>query len=340
MALRRAITNMSAAWALFTIVAWSPPAQAAEGEPRVGVVPVSSDDSVSTVALSRIRSSLLEGLQQGAVQVVGPDEVVLADPNAGECTEASCLAELARKLDVSHMLSVGIESEQRDYTVTLLLVDKAGATTSASKKCIICGFDEVATMVHDETLALAEKIREQPMAARLTVKVQPAGALVTIDGTPLGRAPISHEVPAGPHKVLVKLDGYTTLERDVVAVASTEEVMELELEKIPVSKPRALRIAGWTLLGTGAVTLGAGAAALALHHRPVERLCTSDADYNEDGLCRWRYNTVGPGAALLALGAATAITGAVLTSLGYRRARLERTALTFGPGSVLLSIRY
>jgi hypothetical protein len=79
-----------------------------------------------------------------------------------------------------------------------------------------------------------------------------------------------------------------------------------------------MRIAGWTLLGTGAALVGTGVALVVIDENPVERRCTPD-NVDVNGVCRFRHNTLGSGIGVAAAGGAALVTAAVLVGLGYKR---------------------
>ncbi|MFC2030314.1 DUF5107 domain-containing protein [Chloroflexota bacterium] len=68
--------------------------------------------------------------------------------------------------------------------------------------------------------------------ARLQVEVSPQGAKVSADGQFVGTTPLSLELTPGQHTILVELDGFRTLDQEVVVGAGEEAVLHTELEPL------------------------------------------------------------------------------------------------------------
>jgi hypothetical protein len=65
----------------------------------------------------------------------------------------------------------------------------------------------------------------------LTVTTTPAGAVVTLDGArTLGTTPLSVEIPAGPHTIAVRRDGYAPATRPLEARFGRAVIVSLDLE--------------------------------------------------------------------------------------------------------------
>ncbi len=90
----------------------------------------------------------------------------------------------------------------------------------------------------------------------------------------------------------------------------------------PAPPPRDWRRpAGWSLLGVGVPALATGIAFVALHHRPYTGRCTGEDHDPARDLCRYRWNSLTPGATLIALGGAFATSGVAMLVLARRSAR-------------------
>lgn len=173
--------------------------------------------------------------------------------------------------------------------------------------------------------------------AELTIDA-PAGAEVSVDGQPQGRAPLQRTVAVTPgtHAVQSSDAKGTALGQDVTVRAG--EVRHVDLTRplrpapepspaqvltpapapIPAApaalrekRPRWRLITGGAALGAGALLVGFGASALAVHGRCI------------DGPCAFDYDTLSVGAGLLAPGAALLVTGAVLLALPGPHRRAE-----------------
>ncbi|HOX16995.1 MAG TPA: PEGA domain-containing protein [Spirochaetales bacterium] len=113
----------------------------------------------------------------------------------------------------------------------------ARALATAVLLCLAAG----AGAAQDAATEVSVKSGGSAGFARLVVETEPRGATVYIDGAFGGRSPLAIEkFAAGPHQVLVSLEGYR--EREFVLVASelTEIVITLELEELT----------GWLLVET------------------------------------------------------------------------------------------
>ena len=68
---------------------------------------------------------------------------------------------------------------------------------------------------------------------RLLISSKPEGASIAIDGAEVGSTPWAGEVKPGPHKVAIKLEGYTPDERSLVAHANREAEVSFALQHLP-----------------------------------------------------------------------------------------------------------
>jgi len=122
------------------------------------------------------------------------------------------------------------------------------------KPAVVRLFREVKAKTETETKTVEP---EKARSGQLTVRSQPPGAEVLLDGTPLGRTPLEKTtVPAGEHKILVRLEGHHEQLRPVVVQPETEARVELELSaRVSLLRPGTRRFS---------VSIGIGGA-LAAH---------------------------------------------------------------------------
>jgi hypothetical protein len=308
------------------VAAAGPAGEAPTGTPtpakRVAMLPVAVGGDVGAVAKQRIEDAFLRGLARGEVAVVSPTEVSSSVPDAATCADAPCLATASKKAGATHAVRLEVTASGRDYRILARLVGDDGNATEVSAECPICGFDEVAEVAEQQASRLATKLGEAREPSRLAVTTHPAGALVYVDGKPFGATPVTEQLPEGKHTVRVELAGYTVRQREVDVAGGMVQSLDIELEPLPRrTMGRGATIGGAVLLALGAAAISGGAALLAFHHDPVDSRCDDPTNIDVNGLCRWRYDTLGAGVGTLVGGVAGAVAGAVLLGLARRRAR-------------------
>jgi PEGA domain-containing protein len=176
-----------------------------------------------------------------------------------------------------------------------------------------------------------DALLDAPPVVRLESK--PAGALVWLDGGLVGVAPQQRTVTEGRHRARAELRGHLPIEVQFDALAGTRETVALELSPLPEPSP-TLQRAGWGVLAVGLAGIAVGAPLLALHGRSYPGRCSGD-DVDDDGDCRFRYDTRAGGAIAVAVGGAAVVAGIVLLVRAHRpthrraRAELRGTTLTF-----------
>jgi len=155
----------------------------------------------------------------------------------------------------------------------------------------------------------------------IAVESVPSGAAIAIDDVRVGKAPLVREVDAGTHSVSASLAGYGPQTRQIEAAAGVQQLVRFELIDAHPER-RHLRRFGWASLALGTAAMIAGAPLVVIDQRPVTHRCTG-ANVNAFGVCKYRYDTLAGGAVLLAIGAASLVTGtvvAVVTRKHRRRA--------------------
>ena len=126
--------------------------------------------------------------------------------------------------------------------------------------------------------------KSRALVPTVSIETEPPGAAVHLDAldTPvLGMTPHTAQIPAGAHQIFVVLDGFETHRFDVELDPGDDETLKATLVPIPVVveippddeppiDPEVVviqipeadddtnRIAGWVLLGSGAVLAGVG----------------------------------------------------------------------------------
>jgi hypothetical protein len=88
-------------------------------------------------------------------------------------------------------------------------------------------------------------------AGTLVVGTKPTGASLEIDGKASGNTPTELSLPAGPHSVLARLDGYEDLQVQVKVAAGEQKSVDL-----PLSKSAPLTAKWWFWAGIAVVVVG------------------------------------------------------------------------------------
>ncbi len=92
----------------------------------------------------------------------------------------------------------------------------------------------------EKTVALRSGERREepftldPITGILRIETEPAGADVSIDGTPRGKAPVSLDLPPGPHRIVATLAGRPTVRRDETVFANRSMTVTIP---IPAAAP-------------------------------------------------------------------------------------------------------
>jgi hypothetical protein len=298
---------------------FAPDARAAgnaeDGEVSVLVLPLASEGELADAARESIESSLKASLEAAGLEVVDGNDA---------CSDSACVAERAARGEAGHVLQAFVKVEGRDYQVQLWVADAGGAVSTSEAECVICGFEEVATVVGDEAGAIGKKMTEERAPALLSLTSDPSGAIVRIDGEVVGVTPTEIELRPGAHQLRVEKDGRVAKETEVVAATGVKEALSFTLPELPKERNKAMRTGGWVSLGLGVGFAAGGAALLGIHHKPVPRLCEGGGpDIDENGLCRWRYQSLPWGVTALGLGVAGIVTGAVLIAISSKKSKSD-----------------
>ena len=290
-------------------VVWAAPSGGAatqDGEVRIAVLPLKLAGQVDEATRKGWVAGLRRGLGRGSFALVEQDAV----DRVGEpgCDRQPCLDKV-REVGATHVVRTAITMKSRDYLLKLELVDaRSGAVVFASDEtCEICGVGEVADLLDSQGALLQTRLaalgKGPPV---LVLDTRPSGALVYVDDEVVGTTPLERPLLAGGRKIRVTLAGHVAEERELTFVPGAREEVVIDLQRTP-GNPRQ-RALGGAALGGGLALLGAGIGLIALDDLPFKKRCTG-SEVDADGDCRWLYNTGWGGAAL-------AVTGAVLVTLG------------------------
>lgn len=314
------------------------PAHAAAPDPsapdRVLVVPFEVQGTLPSDVRTRLGEALVAGLGEHAS---------LAEGTTTTCSDAACWRALAVQLGATHVVHGTIAVDDRDYTVTAELIgaDRGEVLSTSSRRCEICGYDEVGETVSDVAVLLRRKLDAGAATLPvLGVTSTPSGALVTVDGERVGKTPLELKIAAGAHDVQVSHEGYVaTLER-VVMVEGVREQVAATLKPVPARdrphRARAMRIGGAAATAVGIAGVGVGVGLAVLDETPIRSRCSGN-DKDIEGHCKYRYDSLAAGITIAVVGAAALATGIALLVVDHRRTRARRVALRPGPYGLALS---
>jgi hypothetical protein len=260
---------------------------------------------------------LLGGLTEVAFDVVGGAAVgerPFEEGRIADCRQPACYSRIASMLGVSYLVAAQVFEQNKTYEITLELMSgrSGGVVGTNRERCEICGLEETGEKVALAAATLKSRIVALAKApARFVIRTRPTGVSGELDGKPFGRTPMDANLAAGPHSLVLRMPGYSPLERTLVATSGVDESVELDLVRLPTKFP--FKTAGWTAIAAGVLLAGGGAVMLAVDGREIA--CT-DGDRDPRGHCPRVRDTNLAGAALMGLGAISATLGGVWLYLG------------------------
>jgi len=303
---------------------------------KVAVLPLSVEGSIDDDAKAGLLNGLRAGLERGDFAIAPQEEVeVLAD---NPCDRQTCYGKLRSELGVSHLVRAKVIVKNRDYDLSLELIDAENGTVVASSqdRCDICGLEEVNELLSSQGALLRAKIDAMGAGpAILIVDSKPTGATVMIDGEVVGVTPIERSVIAGEHVLRLSADGYVAEEREVNFVPGVTETINLNLNRAVGSKK--MRILGAASVAGGVLALG-GAGALLWAD---DQFTCADPNDPADN-CKDYKNYSPAGGVVAAVGAAFTTLGVVLL-LRHRKPKgsnKAKASATISPTGVWIQGRF
>ncbi len=289
-----------------------------KGKTRVAVMPLLTEGEVPSEVRSQARDEIKASLRDENVELVD------GRPTGSSCTDFECIHAVAEEADAQWVVQPALSTLDHDYGIAVRLFDAAGnLKADETSTCEICSYpDAVAALVREAKelkvpllgfVANPYGDREQAVAetediSRFAIRTEPEGALVKIDGERIGKTPLEIDVEPGLRDLEITLRNHNDLVTTVRAPRGGSELLSYALVKNNEKQTRALRITGWTFSMLGVGLLGAGVPLLALEERPVKSQCSGN-DVDFEGRCRYRYDTLLPGALLTGFGIASLLTG-------------------------------
>lgn len=289
-----------------------------KGKTRVAVMPLLTEGEVPSEVRSGARDEIKAALRNKNVELVD------GRPTGANCTNFECIHSVAEDADAKWVVQPALSTLDHDYGIALRLFDAAGTLKAEeASTCEICSYpDAIEALVRGAKelkvplLAFVENpygdreraTSETEDISRFAIRTDPEGAQVKIDGERVGKTPLELEVEPGLRDLEITLRNHNDVVKTVRAPRGGSEVLTYTLIKNNDKQTRALRITGWSLSMLGVGLLGAGVPLLALEERPVKNQCSGD-DVDFGGRCRYRYDTLLPGALLTGFGIAALLTG-------------------------------
>ncbi len=250
------------------------------------------------------------------------------------CTNYECIHAVAEDADAAYVVLPMLSTLDHDYGIALHLYDFAGnLKASEETTCEICSYDDAVAALVAGAEALEAPLQEyveNPYGDReaaeaedsgpatLSFRTEPPGASVKVDGKRVGKTPVSVEVEPGLRDVEITMRNHNSITETVRAPRGGTKRVQHTLLENDQAQTRALRISGWTFSMLGIGLLGAGVPLLALEERPVKNDCEGD-NVDFEGRCRYRYDTLLPGALLTGFGIASLLTGITTGVIAYSR---------------------
>ena len=289
-----------------------------KGKTRVAVMPLLVEGDVPDEVRSEARDRIKAALKSRDYELVD------GRPPGANCTGFECIHAVAEDSDAQWVIQPALSTVDRDYGIAVRLFDAAGTLkVDEASTCEICSYPDAVDALVRETEEVKEPLlgyvenpygyREQAELetediSRLAIRTEPPGSQVKIDGARVGKTPLEIDVEPGLRDLEITLRNHNDLVQTVRTPRGGSELLTYTLVENNETQTRALRITGWTFSMLGIGLLGAGVPLLALEEKPVRNQC-SGADKDFNGNCRYRYDTLLPGALLTGFGIASLITG-------------------------------
>jgi hypothetical protein len=310
-------------------------AQARNDLEKVGVLALSVGGTMTSADQSILYDALQSGLRRGQFQTKP-----ISYSTGSQC-DATCLRGIGRRENVDFLLVSSVTISDRDYAVHVQLVDAKSGNTLAesSESCEICGISEAKTLIASSAATLRTKLDAvETKPAHLRLESQPSGALVFVDGRKLGVTPFDGTLVAGKHEIEVRLVGHEDVAREMQLVAGVSETVVLNLREIKRHRTPGPALQ-WSAITLGSALAIGGTILLVLDHREIRSKCDPNAGtQDQDGDCRYLWDTKLAGITMSLAGAALVGIGATWRVLDRRSSRESAkvdAGLSYIPGQAL-----
>jgi hypothetical protein len=303
----------------------------ARAEGRVALVNLRFID-VPDEARRQWQDAIVRAVETRGLEVVTDEEMrelQAASHDLFDCVEARCTSEIGRRLHAELLLSGQISKLNEEWQARLALhaVDLGTTTENQVHHGSAETFGERLTETVSDLILADRRVAR----AVLVVRSRPPGAAIQIDGRRVGIAELEVTVPAGRHRLEATHENHDPF--GMTFEVGPRERLEIELKLPPRTSHAPLLQTPpspmwWTLRRIASVVMIVAGGALLISGIPLLALdggCATDH-------CVFKYDTGAGGGALVGVGAALAVTGAVVL-LTTRDAPVQ-TALA--PGGLAL----
>lgn len=252
---------------------------------RVGTLPLSAPIPVTSGA--RILTVIATGYAPYRAEVVVAGQAESKHEVTLLPTEAR-LAHLEVKANVaSAQVRVGGQAAGTTPLLAPLTLLPGAHDISISRPGYLTEERKV-TLGDGATGRLDVRLREDAGAARslLNIEVSEPSPIVYVDDEPRGTS-LALKLPEGVHRVRIEHAGFLAAERDVTLSPGGQETIRVRLLPTPETRAayessvRKRKIAGWTLIASGALIGGAGAVLTVLSANRVTPLKNEINDLSE-----------------------------------------------------------
>ncbi len=328
------------------------PAAAQAAKPKVAVLLLVHDDDVTDGQQAQVRASVratLETREHVALPSAEVDRLV-GTTNVG-CATGPCMARTANTVGVDRVVGGRLErvgggaGGWGTWTLTLWLYDVRTRETAAvhTAHCKGCGAVQAVATAIRATSDLLNQV-DANRGCRVLVRSRPSNARVIIDGVERGVTDLAFGVKPGRHTVVLKKDGFFPTTHTVEVEPGAEAVVQARLASSSAVGPAREGVVSpglfkWVALGAAVATLGAG---IALMVMDGEETCDKTHGHH---VCPERYETMTPGVALVATGAALGGAAGLLFILDGGRESPRKTmaiapTITRGGGGVAAALTF
>ncbi len=312
------------------------PAVEVASPPGVPVVaaPAQAHGELNEAMAERLDDSLREAVRKSDIRLVKVPEK-LAE-RAVDCSDDDCRAALISKADAKFLLVPEITLVDKDYQMRLTLYAASGGeATSLEETCSLCGLVEASELMADLGARMGRKIDLATRGAFVEIRSEPPGAKVYIGRDLVGTTPLELPVDAGAHQVRIEMPGRIGIRRKIDVVAGEATVLDFELQPLPPRSARDRKLyagLGWAGFALGLAAVTGGSALVRMDEEPVKSDCSGE-NIDFQGNCRWRYDTLEGGIAMITTGSLLIGTGVVLLVVGrdkHRTSSVARVTPTLG----------